>query len=795
MKAAKNSRNNGLWLVVLWLMAMPVWGQPQNTMESDGSVEAGKADGKSDRLAVVISIPGSLSEPGVEIVKKDMKQAVEAGAGTIIFKFDGHGQTYTLFSQLAREIVRVSNRENVKTIAFIPDSARGTTLLGVFACNVIAADSFAQIGQMLVPVQPGEYGMPDDKILANRLVSFADENGHDPMLAEAMTRQKIILYRIEKQGRQKFVDQAGFQNLVQNDGTWKMVGGGPLVNADETLLISGRQAKELGLVKALAVDEIELASTLNLRIADLDSLISRKTRPGQPKTTVIDPCQPAQADAGKLAADDPCAAGQDKAVFIACSEMVDEGLFESIKRRTEAALEDGATYIIYEMDTFGGRVDSAIAIYDYILNDVSLRAHTVAYVRTKAISAGALISVACKDIIMKANSQIGDSAPVAMGGTIEGVEREKIESPLRSYFEKAAEANGYPAAICKAMVTISIEVYEIRNLQTGDYEYFEGDNLPTDAYMYDLKNKKLICTSEQLVTLDADDAVDYGLSRGIVEGLDEQARNSVLAFFEERDGVSFSRPPNILTTNWSEEMVRWLTSPTVTGILFMLALLGIYVEMNTPGLGIPGAVAVIAFVVLVGSKYLIGMANWWEIAMFILGFLLLLLEVFIIPGIGIAGISGILLMIFGIVAMLLGNRPDELPIPRGDYEWKNLTDNLTAMGVGFLFFVAIAALITIYLPNILPRIPGANRFILLAPPVPPDDQPGGSPSPGTNYTDEDELVKIGQKGVTITSLRPAGQARFGNERVDVVSAGSMIDPNVEVKVIEIEGNRIVVKET
>jgi len=89
-----------------------------------------------------------------------------------------------------------------------------------------------------------------------------------------------------------------------------------------------------------------------------------------------------------------------KAVFIECSEMVDEGLYESIKRRTETALNDGATYIIYEMDTFGGRVDSALSIYQYILQVVSKKARTAAYIRTKAISAGALISVSCQDIML-----------------------------------------------------------------------------------------------------------------------------------------------------------------------------------------------------------------------------------------------------------------------------------------------------------------------------------------------------------------------------------------------------------
>ena len=139
-----------------------------------------------------------------------------------------------------------------------------------------------------------------------------------------------------------------------------------------------------------------------------------------------------------------------RAVVIVCADMIDQGLYQSIKRRTEDALNQGATTIIYEIDTYGGRVDSALEISGYLMHEVSPRALTVAYVPTKAISAGALISVACNDIIMKKSTVLGDCAPIAMGGKLEGVEREKIESPLRTNFRASAKANHYPEALCEA---------------------------------------------------------------------------------------------------------------------------------------------------------------------------------------------------------------------------------------------------------------------------------------------------------------------------------------------------------
>jgi len=185
---------------------------------------------------------------------------------------------------------------------------------------------------------------------------------------------------------------------------------------------------------------------------------------------------------------------------------------------------------------------------------------------------------------MKKATLIGDCAPIIMGGgKLEGVEREKVESPTRTYFVNAAKANGYPVALCKAMVTMNLEVYQVKNLQTNEYEYFEEEDLPTDSFVYGLEGKKLIVKGDQLLTLGADEAYSYGLARVVVDDLEE-----AVAFLEGRDKVAFGRPVETVDTNWSEGVVRWLNSPAVTGILLMVGLLGVYAELNSPGLGFRG---------------------------------------------------------------------------------------------------------------------------------------------------------------------------------------------------------------
>ncbi len=208
---------------------------------------------------------------------------------------------------------------------------------------------------------------------------------------------------------------------------------------------------------------------------------------------------------GSSAGSEPNDAGTDspsvKAAVIVCKGMIDDGLFKSIQRRTQTALDADVEYLIYEIQTYGGLVQSADDISKYFILDIGKRAHTVAYVTTEAISAGAMISVSCQDIIMLENTTIGDCAPIMLGGKLEGVEREKTESFIRAVFTRASEANGYPAAMLKAMVTMQIKVYRINNLQTGEYEFFEDERLPDDPNVYDIEKKELIVKDDELLII------------------------------------------------------------------------------------------------------------------------------------------------------------------------------------------------------------------------------------------------------------------------------------------------------
>jgi len=472
-----------------------------------------------------------------------------------------------------------------------------------------------------------------------------------------------------------------------------------------------------------------------------------------------------------------------RAFVIPCKGTIDDGLFQSIKRRTEKAVEDGADYLIYEISTYGGTLKAADNISKYLIHNAAEKAHTIAYVKTEAISAGAFISVSCQDIIMRENTTIGDCAPITMGGKLEGVEREKAESFTRAGFDRAAQANGYPQELLRAMVSMDITVYKVKNLETGNHEFFESTHLPDDVNLYAIKNKELIVPDNRILTLTAADAEKYNISSATVEDIE-----GALQFISQRDNVQFTGLPKVLEPSWSEQMVRWINSPAVMGVLVMLAFLGVYIELSSPGLGLPGLLALVCVVIIIGSKYLVDLANWIEIAVFFLGIFLLLVEFFVIPGFGVAGFSGILCIIAGIFGMMLKNRPDELPIPANPFDWWILQNSLLGFGIGLFGFIILAWL---FLKNIT-KISFFNG-LSLAPPsadtASPQQQQSMSIPPGS----ESGNLTVGMQGKAVVHLHPTGKAQFGDAFVDVVAQGEFIDKGATVEIAEIRGNRVVVK--
>ncbi len=450
-------------------------------------------------------------------------------------------------------------------------------------------------------------------------------------------------------------------------------------------------------------------------------------------------------------------------VIITLHGEVDFAMSSFTQRSTEIASQAGASIIIFDIDTFGGRVDSALDISKTITDLTDIK--TIAYVSVKAISAGALIALSCNEIIMKQHTTIGDCAPIAI--TQEGPQMlgEKFQSPLRAEFRKLAEYNGYPTALAEAMVTQDIEVYKI-TYNDGRYTYMTGKDLDalTEQEQKQIYRKNVIVDNTQLLTIHDQEALELGFARQIVSN--EQELLAIFNLSEE----------NIMRINftWSEQFVRLIER--ITPILMLIGLLALYTEFKVPGFGLPGLIALVCFGLVFGSKIFVGLASYTELLLFVTGLVLILLEIFVIPGFGIAGISGILLLI---VSLFLASQSFVIPT----LPWQVALTKAWIMQFSIVlisFFLGV-----LLLGKLIPRTSFAQKIAL---------QTELSGNGGFSDVSIDYNKYLGKQGIAISMLRPSGKARFADDLLDVISDTAFISAQTPIRVIRIEGKKLFVEE-
>jgi len=467
------------------------------------------------------------------------------------------------------------------------------------------------------------------------------------------------------------------------------------------------------------------------------------------------------------AQDAPGEADSPAVVVIPMEGLIDKGLYDSLVRRVEESKAYDPALLVFHIDTYGGLVDAAIEITDEIggLDEPK----TVAFVPTKAYSAGAMIAMGAREIVLTPNASIGDAAPVTQSPEGPQIVGEKAQSPVRSIFRKYAQRNGYPEALVESMVTPELEVIEV-TWKDGTVEYMlagEFEDL-AEAEKADVEKSRTVVREGEILTLTASEAEEYGIARFVVADIDEML---------EKYSLTGARLVT-LEVNWSEAMVRWLNDPRIASVILLLGILGVYMEFKVPGFGLPGIVGIICFATFFGSKHLSGMAAYWEILLFVVGLVLLGVEIFVIPGFGVAGFLGITFIILGLVLALI---PANITLAPLD------VDFLARAGAYFIATLVAAFIIGAVLAKWLPRTPVVGKFYL------------GEPEPQAVAHAEGAILTSGKKGLigkigrAETPLRPAGRAKIGGEYYDVTTQGDMVARGEEIEVIKVRGNNIIVK--
>jgi len=440
------------------------------------------------------------------------------------------------------------------------------------------------------------------------------------------------------------------------------------------------------------------------------------------------------------------------------------GYVDRVYNRITNMPEPSDPLIVFEMDSFGGRVDSALEIVDTLLK--LPKEQTTAFVSVKAISAGALIALACGDLAMKPGTTIGDCAPISFSSEGPQMMGEKFQSPLRAKFRALAKRNGYPEKLAEAMVTSSIVVYKVteKGGKTTYMDSQEYDDLPEEDKQ-NIASKVTVVKDGELLTMENEEAVELGFSKMTVSSVDELLKEK---------GIKEYRI-NRIEESWSESMVRFIGK--ITPILLMLGLGALYTEMKAPGFGLPGILGIVCLALVFLNQYLVGLAGYTEFLIIMAGLILIGIELFVLPGFGVAGYAGFVCMIVGMVLAL-----QDFVIPDPTFPWQQelLVHNIIMVLGSFLFSFFLALVVLRY---ILPKVSSFSK-----------EGPYLTTTLKDSHADSRQvaLVKKGDRGVARTPLRPAGRVSIGGELVDVVADNEFIDKGEDVIISEIKGNRIIV---
>lgn len=429
---------------------------------------------------------------------------------------------------------------------------------------------------------------------------------------------------------------------------------------------------------------------------------------------------------------------------------IKENIAPAVWRQTRQAFEEAdsldADVILIHMNTYGGTVLDADSIRTKILNSTR---PVYVFIDNNAASAGALISVACDSIFMRKGASIGAATVVNQTGE---KMPDKYQSYMRSIMRATAESHGGDTIISG---------------QDTTFQWFRDPKIAEAMVDESIYIPGVIDTGK-ILTFTPSEAMKYGFCEGIAENVPE-----VLEQIGYEDYELIEYKPTAL-----EKLIGFLVNPMVSGLLIMAILGGIYFEMQTPGIGFPLIIAIAAAFAYFAPLYLEGLAAHWEIMLFIVGLILIAVEIFVLPGFGIAGLLGITLSFTGLVLSLLDNINFNFEGVHPEKILSALTTVIVALFGGFLLSLVLSK-------KLFTANSGAFKNLSLHS---TQEKEEGFVGVDTSYKN-----LVGQKGIAYTVLRPSGKVKIEGKIYDAVAGLGMIDRGDEVIVIKAEAAQLYVE--
>jgi len=633
--------------------------------------------------------------------------------GVLVLEFRAGDDAGALPSDFGRafEVARFLGDDRlagVKTVAFLPEGARGHAVLVALACEEIVMPGDAVLG----PANAEEPSV-DAAMRAGYAQVAARRRTVPPALALALLDPEARVVRATTDAGERFVEDRELDAVRRESAVLDVQQIGPA-----PLALTGRRARELGIVRLLAATPAELARGLRIDEASLRG--------------------------------DPGSAGGWNAAQVVLSGPITADAVARTKRNIDEALRDGANFICLRIDSPGGDPEQSLVLATWLAALDPARVRTVAWVPREARADAALVALACDELAIAPAAAIGGEGAAT-------IDARRAEALAVAWREGVARRRGRSWSLPVALVAPGIVVRRATQAASGRVDYFCDDELLPREDRETWKSGADVGVGP--IELGGRAAESLGLATHLVEGLPQLvAAYGLPATMELRE------------PGWADRLLDALASPGVAWLLLLVGGAGLYIEMHTPGIGFGGFVAMVAFIIYFWSQYLHGTSGWLEVMLFLAGLFCLAAEIFVLPGFGVLGLGGGLLVIASLVLA-----SQSFVLPSNDYQIRQLQWSL----LGILGAAVGVALVGVLIRRWLPGAP-VLRHVLLEPPAP-------------DASDELPPDLVGREGVAATRLVPAGKARIDGRLHDVSTDGQLVEPGAAVRVVEQRGGRIVVR--
>jgi membrane-bound serine protease (ClpP class) len=759
------------WRTLLLLLTSVSWCAPMSLSAQDEPADpADKVDAESSEQAPADNEPPEKTEHGPVaryvtvtnpvdnvifsrvrniLVKLQHQAEQEDRAAILILEIERGTSMFGQVRDLAKELTS-ARYSMVRTIAWVPDHEDnrpldGYTAILALACKEIVMHPDAEIGDI-------GRGQPIDDDEQHFVINMVEKRYNTQVngaLVVGMCDPQKTILRIKIDGgdgvvESRVVTGEELRRLQDNDEAIPDII--TIKEQGQPLLLSGRSARAYDV---LAMQTSEDRSDL----ADLYGFERRYLR------------------------EDLTGGEAPKARLIKVEGAIGDVLEEFVKREIRRAVTEGANLIIFEIDSPGGELYASQAIANAIAELNPKECRSVAYVANQAISGGAMIAFGCDEIIMHPDARIGDIIPLAMqpGGWAEHAP-EKVLSILRDMLNELAERKSRPPALLEAMADKDLVVYRVTHRQTGRGSYMSTEELESVAGEWE-KGPIVPETREGVaLTVTGQRAFELELGEEPVSDFDE---------LKNRLAIPQDQVIKAAEQTWVDTLVAVLKSPAATVLLFLVGFVCIYLEVYTMT-GFFGIGAGLCFAVFFWSRFLGGTAIWLEVVLFLVGLTLIAIEIFVIPGFGVFGLTGGLAVLFSLILA-----SQTFVIPSTDMELEELSWTMGTLSGSIVAMVVVG----VVLSRVMPHMPGIRNLILG--PASLEEGPRLNPqlageASATAIIEQDHAL-LNRQGTAFSTLRPSGKAQIEGRLVDVVTDGEFLDAGTPIEVVQVAGNRVVVR--